>query len=198
MRAYSLGGGGEMGALMRAFDWSQTPIGPVAAWPQSLKTAVRIILTSRYAMFVWWGQELINLYNDPYRSFLGIKHPDALGKSARDVWAEIWNQIGPRTDAVLFHGESTYDEALLLLMERYGYLEETYFTFSYSPLPDDKGSVGGLFCAVTEDTQRVIGERRLRLLREMASTMAEPVRRCRFARRQPNAYRARSATCPSA
>ena len=158
-----------MGALMRAFDWRQTPIGPVAAWPQSLKTAVRIILTSRYAMFVWWGQELINLYNDPYRSFLGVKHPDALGKSARDVWAEIWDQIGPRTDAVLFHGESTYDEALLLLMERYGYLEETYFTFSYSPLPDDKGGVGGLFCAVTEDTQRVIGERRLRLLREMAS-----------------------------
>jgi PAS domain S-box-containing protein len=166
-------GGGEMGALMRALDWSQTAVGPVANWPQSLKTAVRIILTSRYAMFVWWGRQLVNLYNDPYRAFLGIKHPAALGKSAREVWAEIWDQIGPRTDAVLLRGESTYDEALLLLMARHGYLEETYFTFSYSPLPDDKDKVGGLFCAVTEETQRVIGERRLRLLREIAAAMAE-------------------------
>src|SRR5262249_25104749 len=162
-------GGGEMGALMRTLDWSQTAVGPVSNWPQSLKTAVRIILTSRYAMFVWWGRELVNLYNDPYRAFLGIKHPAALGKSAR----EIWDQIGPRTDAVLLHGKSTYDEALLLLMARHGYLEETYFTFAYSPLPDDKGNVGGLFCAVTEETQRVIGERRLRVLREIAAATAE-------------------------
>ena len=143
-------GGGEMGALMRALDWSQTAVGPVANWPQSLKTAVRIILTSRYAMFVWWGRELVNLYNDPYGAILGIKHPAALGKSAREVWAEIWDQIGPRADAVILRGESTYDEALLLLVARHGYLEETYFTFSYSPLPDDQGHVGGLFCAVTE------------------------------------------------
>jgi PAS domain S-box-containing protein len=165
-------GGGEMGALMRAFDWSQTAVGPVDAWPQSLRTAVRIILTSRYAMFVWWGRELVNLYNDPYRAFLGSKHPAALGKSARDVWAEIWDSIGPRTDAVLLRGESTFDEAFLLLMERHGYLEETYFTFAYSPLPDDHGHTAGLFCAVTEETLRVIGERRLRLLREIAAAMA--------------------------
>jgi PAS domain S-box-containing protein len=179
-------GGGEMGALMRALDWSQTAVGPVSTWPQSLKTAVRIILTSRYAMFVWWGRELVNLYNDPYRAFLGIKHPVALGKSAREVWGEIWEQIGPRTDAVLLRGESTYDEALLLLMARHGYLEETYFTFSYSPLPDDKGDVGGLFCAVTEETLRVIGQRRLRLLREIAAAMAEnrtPGRVCESAAR---------------
>lgn len=166
-------GGGEMGALMRAFDWSKTPVGLVQNWPHSLKTAVRIVLTSRYAMFVWWGRELINLYNDPYRAFLGAKHPDALGKSARDVWAEIWETIGPRTDAVLLRGESTYDQALLLLMERHGYLEETYFTFSYSPLPDDQGNIGGLFCAVTEETQQVIGERRLKLLREIAADMSQ-------------------------
>ncbi len=166
-------GGGEMGRLMRAFDWQQTPVGPVSKWPQSLRTAVRLILTSRYAMFIWWGRELVNLYNDPYREFLGIKHPAALGKSAREVWAEIWEQIGPRTDAVLLRGESTFDEALLLLMERHGYLEETYFTFAYSPLPDDTGGIGGLFCAVTEETQQVIGERRLRLLREIAAATAE-------------------------
>ncbi|MGA8874016.1 MAG: ATP-binding protein [Candidatus Korobacteraceae bacterium] len=165
--------GGEMGALMRAFNWSRTPVGPVSTWPQSLRTAVRIILTSRYAMFIWWGQELVNLYNDPYRDFLGVKHPAALGESAREVWAEIWDEIGPRTDAVLLRGESTFDQALLLLMERHGYLEETYFTFAYSPLPDDAGGIGGLFCAVTEETQQVIGERRLRLLREIAAATAE-------------------------
>ena len=166
-------GGGEMGVLMAAFDWSKSAVGPVSTWPQSLKTAVRIILMSRYAMFVWWGRELVNLYNDPYRAFLGIKHPNALGKSAREVWAEIWDQIGPRTDAVLLRGQSTYDEALPLMMTRNGYLEETYFTFSYSPLPNDEGKVGGLFCAVTEETEQVIGERRLRLLRELAAGMAE-------------------------
>jgi PAS domain S-box-containing protein len=166
-------GGGEMGALIRAFDWSPTAVGPVSGWSQSLRTAVRIILTSRYPMFVWWGQELVNLYNDPYRAFLGTKHPGALGKSAREVWAEIWDQIGPRVDAVLLRGESTYDETLLLLMERHGYREETYFTFSYSPLPDDGGAIGGLFCAVTEGTQQVINERRLRLHRELGAAMAE-------------------------
>jgi PAS domain S-box-containing protein len=166
-------GGGEMGELMRALDWSQTPVGPVSNWPQSLKTAVRIILTSRFAMFVWWGPELVNLYNDSYLTLLGNKHPTALGKPAREVWGEIWEQIGPRADAVLLRGESTYDDGLMLLPERHGYPEETYFTFSYSPLPDDKGNVGGLFCAVTEETQRVIGERRLRLLREIGAAMAE-------------------------
>jgi PAS domain S-box-containing protein len=182
----TLAGGGEMGALMRAFHWSSTPLGDIQRWPQSLKTAVRIILNSRYPMFVWWGPELINLYNDPYRAFLGIKHPDALGKSAREVWAEIWDQIGPRTDAVLLRGESTFDQDLLLLMERHGYVEETYFTFSYSPVPDDNGKITGLFCAVTEATQQIIGERRLALLRDIASAMAEcrtPGRVCEAAAR---------------
>jgi len=175
-----------MGELMRAFDWSPTSMGPVSCWPRSLITAVRIILTSRYAMFVWWGRELVNLYNDPYRAFLGIKHPAALAQSARDVWSEIWEQIGPRTDAVLLRGESTFDQALLLLMERHGYLEETYFTFGYSPLPDDQGNIGGLFCAVTEETAQVLGERRLRLLREIAAATAAvrtPLEVCRSAAR---------------
>jgi PAS domain S-box-containing protein len=166
-------GGGEMCALMRALDWSQTALGPASNWPQSLKTAVRIILTSRFAMFVWWGPERVNLYNDSYVPLLGGKHPAALGKPAREVWGEIWEQIGPRADAVLLRGESTYDDGLMLLPERHGYPEETYFTFSYSPLPDDEGNIGGLFCTVTEETQRVIGERRLRLLREIGAAMAE-------------------------
>ena len=179
-----LPGGGEMGELMRTADWSQAAIGWPEDWPQSLRTAVGIILSSRYAMFVWWGKALINLYNDAYRPFLGTKHPDALGRSAREVWAEIWDQIGPRTEAVLERAESTFDEALLLIMERYGYPEETYFTFSYSPIWDDQGGVGGLFCAVTEETSRIIGERRLKLLREVAANSADthtPEQVCRAA-----------------
>jgi hypothetical protein len=164
---------GEMAALMRAFDWRNTPLGPVRNWPQSLRTAVDIILSSRYAMFVWWGRPLTNLYNDAYRPFLGKKHPGALGLSASDVWAEIWDQIGPRTIAVLERGESTFDEALLLPMDRHGYLEETYFTFSYSPIRDDAGGIGGIFCAVTEETARVVGERRLKLLRDVGAMMTE-------------------------
>ena len=166
-------GGGEMGALMRAHDWSKMPLGRPEEWPESLRTAVDIMLSSRYAMFVWWGSELINFYNDTYRPFLGRKHPHALGQSARQVWAEIWDLIGPRTDAVLARGEATYDEALLLIMDRFGYQEETYFTFSYSPIRNERREVSGLFCAVTEETRRVIGERRLRLLREVAANASK-------------------------
>lgn len=164
--------GGEMGELVHSFCWEETSLGPILNWPQSLRSAVQIILNSRYAMFIWWGPELLNLYNDPYRAFLGVKHPAALGKSARDVWSEIWDQIGPRTDAVLHRGESTFDKALLLMMARHGYVEETYFTFSYSPLRRDDGDIGGIFCAVAEETEGVIGERRLALLREITAAMA--------------------------
>lgn len=165
--------GGQMGALMRAKDWSATPLGPPENWPQSLTTAVRIILQSRYAMFIWWGKDLINLYNDSYVPFLGKKHPAALGRPAYEAWSDIWEQIGPRTEAVTLRGESTYDDRLMLMMNRHGYVEETYFTFSYSPLPDDHGNIGGLFCAVTEETERVIGERRLRLMRKLAAQTSE-------------------------
>ncbi|MGC2203301.1 MAG: GAF domain-containing protein, partial [Stellaceae bacterium] len=168
-----LAAGGEMGALMRVTDWARTPLGPPQSWPISLKTAVGIMMSSRYAMFVWWGRHLSNLYNDAYRPFLGKKHPNALGQSARDVWTEIWGLIGPRTEAVLERAESTFDEALLLVMDRFGYQEETYFTFSYSPLRNDRGEVGGIFAAVTDETSRVIGERRLRLLREVAAAPSQ-------------------------
>lgn len=167
-----LAGGGEMGALMRAKDWSATTLGPPETWPHPLKAAVQIVLGSRYAMWIGWGSELAFFYNDAYRPTLGKKHPWALGSSAREVWKEIWPAIGPRIDAVLRHGEATYDEALLLFLERHGYPEETYHTFSYSPLPHDGPSVGGMLCVVTEDTERVIGERRLRILRELAAALA--------------------------
>jgi len=168
-----LAAGGEMAALIAAKDWSATPLGPAATWPQSLQTALRILVTSRYAMWLGWGPRLIFFYNDAYAAMtLGAKHPWALGRAASDVWAEIWDDLAPRTETVLRTGRATWDEGLLLFLERSGYPEETYHTFSYSPLPDDRGDVGGMLCVVTEDTARIIGERRLATLRELAVALA--------------------------
>jgi signal transduction histidine kinase/DNA-binding response OmpR family regulator len=164
-----LAGGGEMGALIRAYDWTRTPLGSPDRWPQSLKTAVRIMLTSRQPIWIGWGPELIYLYNDPYRSIVGGKHPWALGRPTAAVWPEIWPEIGPLLDTAMGGVEGIYVEEQLLIMERNGYPEETYYTFSYSPIPDDAGRPGGIICANTDDTQRVIGERQLALLRELAS-----------------------------
>ncbi|MBF2027648.1 MAG: PAS domain S-box protein [Oscillatoriales cyanobacterium C42_A2020_001] len=166
-------GDSEMAHLLRSHNWSQTPLGSVETWSQSLTTAVRIMVTSRQAMFVWWGEELINLYNDAYRSILGGKHPKALGQPANVVWREIWDQVGPRVETALRQNRGTYDEALLLIMERNGYPEETYYTFTYSPVPDDDGSIGGIICANTNDTARIIGKRQLALLKELAATTAD-------------------------
>ena len=178
-----------MAALIRSTDWSSTALGPEDCWPRSLRTVVQIMLTSRYAMWMGWGPELTFFYNDAYRPTLGVKHPWAFGRPAREVWAEIWQDIGPRAEAVLLTGVATWDERLLLFLERSGFPEETYHTFSYSPLPGDDGGVGGMLCVVTEDTDRIIGERRLSLLRELASELAgtnveeEGVCRCAIARR---------------
>jgi signal transduction histidine kinase len=166
-------GGGEMGELMRRHDWTAISLGPPSAWPHSLRTVVKILLTSRYAMWMGWGPDLSFFYNDAYGAMtLGAKHPWALGRPSREVWAEIWAQIGPRIDKVLTKGEATWDERLMLFLERSGYPEETYHTFSYSPLPDDDGQVRGLFCVVTEETERVIDERRLAILNELGTHLA--------------------------
>ena len=157
---------------MRNHDWAATPLGVPDRWPQSLKTVIRILLTSRYAMWMAWGEDLTFFCNDAYRPTLGVKQDWALGASSRKVWAEIWPDIGPRIDTVLQTGTATYDENLLLFLERSGFPEETYHTFSYSPLADDDGSIAGMLCVVTEDTERVIGERRLKLLRDLASQLS--------------------------
>ncbi|MGA2043796.1 MAG: response regulator [Roseiarcus sp.] len=167
-----LAGGGEMAALMRARIWADGPLGPPDRWPQSLKTVVGILLTSRHQMWMGWGADLTFLYNDAYRPTLGVKHGRALGRPAREVWREIWDDIGPRIAHVLESGEATWDEGLLLFLERSGYPEETYHTFSYSPLADDSGVRVGMLCVVTEETERVIGERRISSLRELASEIA--------------------------
>jgi PAS domain S-box-containing protein len=168
-----LSGGGEVGALMRAKDWSKTPLGPVANWPQSLRTAVSLCLHSRFELFIWWGPELVILYNDAYRQTLQSKHPKALGKPGRKVWHEIWQVIGPMLEHVMRTGEATFSEDLLLFIERHGYPEETYHTFSYSPILNETGDIGGVFTAVAQTTEKVIGERRLRTLRELASRSAD-------------------------
>jgi PAS domain S-box-containing protein len=164
-----LSGGGEMGARMRALNWERTALGPREQWPQSLKTIVRMILDSRYAMWMLWGRDLTFFCNDAYLPTVGIKRDWVLGARSDRVWEEIWPDIGPRIHKVLSSGHSTWDEGLLLFLGRSGFLEETYHTFSYSPLYDDHSHIAGMLCVVTEVTNRVIGERQLRVLRDLAA-----------------------------
>ncbi len=163
-----LQGGGDMGARMRALDWTRTPLGPPDGWPQSLKTVVRMMLDSRYAMWMAWSPELTFFCNDAYLPTLGLKRDWALGSRSDQVWAEVWDAAGSRIRHVMTHGEATWDEALQLFLERSGFPEETYHTFSYSPVHDDDMQIAGMLCVVTEVTDRVIGERRLRVLRDLA------------------------------
>ncbi|WP_307801408.1 SpoIIE family protein phosphatase [Microbispora triticiradicis] len=161
-------GSSEMARRMRAYPWSGTSVGDPATWPASLRTACRICLTSRFPMIVWWGEELRFLYNDAYLPLLGSKHP-ALAKPGDEVWTEIWHTIGPMLRSVMSSGEATWSEDLLLPMNRHGYWEETYWTYSYSPLHDDDGVVRGVFTAVSDTTERFIGERRLAVLQDLGA-----------------------------
>src|SRR5689334_14636967 len=168
-----LTGGGEMGAAMRALDWSQTLLGPINSWPQSLRTSVSTCLNSRFPILIWWGPELVMLYNDSYRDIIAGKHPAALGRPGRECWPEIWHIIGPMLEGVLQRGEATWSNDLLLLLERNGYSEECYFTFSYSPIRDEHGQVEGVFTAVTETTARVLAERRAEAARKLSAAVAD-------------------------
>ncbi|MGZ6071123.1 MAG: ATP-binding protein [Myxococcaceae bacterium] len=163
-----LAGGGELGAEMRRRDWSNTPLGDARRWPQSLRTAISICLNSRMPVLLWWGPDLLMLYNDAYAQIIGAKHPRALGGPGRECWPEIWHVIGPMLDAVLSRGESTFSEDLMLPLERKGFPEECYFTFSYSPIRDEAGEVGGVFCSVVETTAQLLSARRTRTLRKLA------------------------------
>jgi len=165
-------GDGEMAARMCGHDWSTTPLGPVECWPVGLCTTVELMLCSRFPMFLAWGAQLTFLYNDAYIPVLGEKHRWALGARFDQVWAEIWPVLGPLSDDVL-RGRASYDEDLLLVMQRRGFAEETYFTFAYSPLR--AGDEIGMFCACTETTDRVLAERRLRALRALGEvSVAQP------------------------
>jgi PAS domain S-box-containing protein len=155
-----LSGGGQMGSLARQKDWSTTPLGAPDTWPQSLRTSVSLLLNSQFPMFIWWGKDLTTIYNDAYIPVAGEKHPDLLGKSGKEGWFEIWNDLGPLVESV-FAGKATWSEDQVLYMNRHGYVEETYFTFSYSPVLDESGEVGGLFCACIETTDKVLAARKI-------------------------------------
>ena len=161
-------GDGEMARRARAYPWADSPLGDPGGWSASLRTACRICLTSRFPMIVWWGKELWFLYNDAFVPLLGTKHP-ALGKPGEAVWAEIWDVVGPMLHSVMSSGQAVYHEDLLLSMNRHDYWEETYWTYSYSPLHDDDGVVRGVFTAVTDTTERVIGARRLAALQDLGA-----------------------------
>ena len=164
-----LSGGGDMGALMRSFDFSTTPLGPAIEWPQSLRSAVSICLNSRFPIVLYWGPQFISLYNDAYIPILGTKHPSALGQPFHIVWADIWDVLGPVLRNVFETGVPSWAEDQLLIFQRSGYAEEVYFTFSFGVGRNEEGDVGGIFCAVTETTQRVLHERRLAILKELSA-----------------------------
>ena len=163
-------GPGELRELLRSFDWSSTALGPVTGWPESLRVLLRTILDNKLPMAVWWGSELIQIYNDAWREFLGAaKHPAALAGSARDTWAGIWPQIGPMIGRVMHHGEAIAGEDYQILIDRQGRTEEMFVTFSYAPIRDERGAVLGVHNTGWETTQRVVAERRIGALRTLAT-----------------------------
>ena len=161
-------GPGEMRALCRAFDWSSTPLGPSMDWPQSLRTTTAILLASRNPMFLWWGPELIQIYNDAYRPSFGAegRHPRALGMRGRECWTDIWETIGPQIEQVMTTGEPTWHEDQYLPIERNGRLEDVWWTYSYSPVHDEQGRIAGTLVVCQETTKRVVSQRERELLLE--------------------------------
>ncbi len=159
-------GDSEMARLMRRWDWQRTPLGDPLDWPDGLKIPLTMLLTSRFEMWLGWGPDLLFFYNDAYIPTLGLKHPSMLGRPFREVWAEVYDDVADQVERVRA-GEATWNKALLLLLERSGYPEETYHSFSYSPLYGQGGAVEGMLCVVSEDTERVISERRIDMLRKL-------------------------------
>lgn len=162
-----------MGALMRSFDWESHPMGNPQQWPQSLKANIRLMLNSKFPMFIWWTKDFFMFHNDAYIPALGKKHPAALGARAKDMWAEIWEQIGGIAEDIMQNGNDFYAENLLLYLERNEYAEETYWTFSYSPAFNDAGEVEGMFCACNEETSFVLGQRRLKTLKDISDALSQ-------------------------
>jgi len=161
---------GELGGLIRDFDWAATPLGPLDAWPQSLRTSVSLILNARHPMWIGWGADATFLYNDAYVDVLGAaKHPWALGRPAAEVWSEIWDVCGPLADKVFARGESTFVDAVQLFMRRGDFLDETWYSFSYSPIVDETGQVGGLFCPSSDLSASTLNARGLATLSRLSS-----------------------------
>jgi signal transduction histidine kinase/DNA-binding response OmpR family regulator len=168
-------GGGEMGALMRALDWEQTPLGPPESWSPTLKTMTRFMLVNRFPMLLWWGPQFCQLYNDAYRPILGAKHPQFLGRPTEECWSEIWDILRPLIETPFNGGPATWMEDIQLELNRYGFTEETHFTIAYSPVPDETvaSGIGGVLATVHEISEKVVGERRIVVLRDLGTRAVE-------------------------
>jgi signal transduction histidine kinase/DNA-binding response OmpR family regulator len=160
---------GDDAAPLRSTDWSDTLVGPVSEWPTELRAAVRTVLSSRLPMLIWWGPELVQIYNEAFEPLLGDKHPAAMGQPASQCWPEVWTQLGPLADRVLAGDGATLSRNFLLFLSRHGYVEETYWTFSYSPISNDINEVLGIFVATTDVTTQMVGERRLATVHELGT-----------------------------
>ena len=166
---------GEMDTLIRATDWSRTPIGAPNTWSPTLRTMVGFMLANRFPMLLWWGPQYIQIYNDAYRPIPGTKHPRSLGQPANECWSEIWDIIGPLIDTPFHGGPSTWMEDISLEINRHGYMEETHFTIAYSPVPDETAprGIGGVLATVHEITGKIVGERRVTILRDLGASARE-------------------------
>jgi signal transduction histidine kinase len=167
-----LSGGGEMGKLIRSMDWSTTALGPIEHWPQSLRTSVGLCLSSTFPILIAWGPETIQIYNDSYRPICGAKHPESMGQNFRICWETALSVVG---DAFTRgqQGEGTYIKDQRMFLDRYGYLEEAFMTFSFAPIRDESGNVGGIFHPITETTDKMLSARRTDALRELGSRISK-------------------------
>ena len=168
-------GDGEMAGRVRAFDWPKTPLGHAESWSPALRTVVRLMLANRLPMLLWWGPRYISIYNDPYRPVLGNKHPWGLGLPVSECWQEIWHVLKPLIDTPFHGGPPTWDQDILLVINRHGFSEETHWLIAYSPVPDESvpGGIGGVLATVHETTEKVLSERRMTALRDLGSRPAE-------------------------
>src|SRR5713226_1341364 len=165
-------GGGDMGKVIQSMDWSKTPLGPIESWPQSLRTTVSLCLASNFPISLAWGPKHVQIYNDGYWPICGGKHPHSMGQDFSECWASAWPAIGEAFERALA-GETSFLEDQRMFLDRNGYLEETFFTFSFSPIRDESGGVGGLFHPVTETTSKMVGQRRTRALRDLAARVGK-------------------------
>jgi PAS domain S-box-containing protein len=162
-------GGGNMGALIRALDWSKTSLGPLSDWPAHLKATINLMLPAEAQIVLFWGQDFVALYNDAYAPTIGDKHPRALGRPARENWEELWDDLEPLLRRVLETGETVFAKDRPFYIERHGYPENVYFDISFSPVRDEAGEVGGVLCIVSETTERIVAQRELARAEERLS-----------------------------
>jgi hypothetical protein len=164
-------GSGEMAAVIQATDWGKTAIGPAERWSPTLRLMVNFLLANRFPLLLWWGPEYVSIYNDAYRPILGAKHPRSIGLPCRECWTEIWHILKPLIDSPFTGGPPTWMDDLALEVNRHGYTEETHFTVAYSPVPDQDApnGIGGVLATVHEISDKIVGERRIAALRDLAS-----------------------------